>query len=271
MEKAYSHEEAIACMNRAYQIYEDTYQGLVTITGDNSAFKLIIDKDEDDNYYLVIRGTLVSSLKDLIVDIEVFRNTEFPFPVNTDLNPEISFGILDEFRSLVPKLRVELNNLPDRSNLFITGHSQGGAMCALFHIWLETFVPDKFYSKSYAFAPPSIGNADFAALAEQKADLGIYRVVNPLDLIPYAFADLPTALKNNIPTSLPFLLKGFLYATHYILKMLGRSFSHVGQTIILEKKPLYSCTNAWWESLFYSECEILAQHDPSHYVEILDM
>ena len=269
MQKGYDINEARKCMDM-YLTIKDGNKGLWEISEDLDAYRVIIDKDDDDNYYVIIQGTDPTKPKDLVVDIEVFIKREFPFPIKTTLDPRISGGIKDEFMALVNRIRVFLNNLPNGTNLYITGHSQGAAVCGVFHLWLATFVPDKFNIKTYAFAPPSIGNQHFATLVDQAPTFGLYRVINPRDLIPHAYADILEVISEGIPTTVPFFLKVIFYAIHKILNFLGRDFTHVGETIILENDITETCDTSFIGRLFKYSCEVGNQHIATHYKQLLD-
>ena len=269
MQKGYDVNEARKCMDM-FLAMDDGNKGLWEISEDWDAYRVVIDKDDDDNYYVVIRGTDATKPKDLIVDIQVFRKREFPFPINTTLDPRISGGIKDEFMTIVNRIRVFLNNLPDGTNIYISGHSQGAAACSVFHLWLATFVPNKFNIKTYAFAPPTIANQDFATLVDQANTYGLYRVVNPRDVVPFFFSDILEVISKGVPTTVPFFFKIIYYAIHKILKLLGREFAYVGETIILENDLPETCDTSFFGRLFNYSCEVLNQHIATHYSQLLD-
>ncbi|MCH9621084.1 MAG: hypothetical protein S4CHLAM20_05000 [Chlamydiia bacterium] len=269
MEKGYNVKEARNCIDQ-YIKMEEGGEGVWSVTKQMDAFHAIITKDDAGKFYLIVRGTKPSSVKDLIVDAAVFKKPKFPFPIHSDLDPAISSGIKVGFQVLVDELRVFLNALPKGTDLYITGHSQGAAACGIFHLWLETFIPNKFNIKTYAFAPPTIGNQDFATMIDRTAEFGYYRVINPLDLIPYAYANLDEAMEDNIPTPVPFRFKILFHLVNFILKRLGRKFVPVGETITLPYVPLETCDKGARRLVFY-ECNVIAQHVATNYKTLIDM
>jgi len=269
MEKGFDLTEAKNCLHH-YLMMEEGYEGIWTVSQDLDAFHAEIMRDDDLNYYLIVRGTAPTHFSNLILDAAVFTKPEFPFPTYSDLNPIVSAGIKKWFRSLVPSLRAFVNTLPDGTNLYITGHSQGAAACGVFALWLETFIPDKLNVKVYAFAPPTIGNQDFATLVEQGSNYGYYRVVNYYDLIPYAYADIPEAVANNIPVKMPWFFKVIMKTTNWLLGKLGKTFVHVGETITLPKVTPDKCSTAWYKRPLYYSCNVITQHIATNYQTLLD-
>lgn len=76
-------------------------------------------------------------------------------------------------------------------DIYITGHSQGGALAELMHAYLDRLpndvVPDKNQFKTYAFANPMIGNKAFANEYNMKYALKEWSmsIINPADPIPH--------------------------------------------------------------------------------------
>ena len=244
MQKGYNPDEAQKCIELNIKLKEG-YEGLWKTSVNNDNFKIIVDKDEDENYYIVIRGTKFTKFSNIFGDIQVFSDNDFPFPFLTHLDPRISTGILNEFFELVDQLRVFLSYLPDNTNIYITGHSQGGAACSILHLWLHSLAPDKFNIKTYTFAAPSIGNHDFSTLVEEIAEYGFYRIVNPLDIVTYAYADLPSVVKHRIPTKVPLRLRIIYRIFSFLLKLFKRKFSPIGETIFLSEKLKDSCKRSF--------------------------
>ncbi len=235
MEKGYDHKEAIACMAFNNAVYND-YRGIWAEAPDHNNFKVVLDGNESYGYTLSIRGTDLSKVKDLILDIEVFKKMHFPIKMETGLlKPRISHGLTQMFEELTPNLAKRLETLAERSDLTITGHSEGGAAAPLFALWIEATFPKKFNIKSYAFAPPSIGNKDFDTLVQQYIPYGVYRVINPCDTIPYFFIDIKALISSNTPKRIPILLKLVFYSIYFLLKFRGIVYAHTGVTVVLRR------------------------------------
>ena len=207
MERGYNHEEAKACMALNNSVYSN-YNGIWDESPDHDNFKVVLDSNSTGAYTLCIRGTVPSKIKDLIIDVQVFKKMHFPIEMNTkDLKPRVSAGLTTMFEQLTPKLLLRLESISGGCDLFITGHSQGGAAASLFALWIEHTFPGKFQIKTYIFAPPSIGNKDFSTIVQQYIPYGVYRVVNPLDTIPYFFVNIKALINSNTPRRIPIFFK----------------------------------------------------------------
>jgi predicted lipase len=71
--------------------------------------------------------------------------------------------------------------------LFVTGHSAGGALATLFGYFLSTELQDKQDKqiRIVSFASPRIGNYEFKQDFESRMNLIHYRVTNQQDIIPF--------------------------------------------------------------------------------------
>jgi triacylglycerol lipase len=78
-------------------------------------------------------------------------------------------------------------------NFIITGHSQGGALANMLRAYLENLPPDQISKKNkyktYAFAPPMVGNKVFASEYNVRycVNNSSFNIINPADPVP----DLP--------------------------------------------------------------------------------
>ncbi|MCB0762984.1 MAG: hypothetical protein KDC12_15770, partial [Flavobacteriales bacterium] len=97
-------------------------------------------------------------------------------------------ALADMSETIIHKIREY--NLKGIHHFMITGHSQGGALAQLLRAYLENLpegvLAEGNYFKTYAFANPMIGNAEFAA--EYKSRFGdtqtSFSIVNPADPVP---------------------------------------------------------------------------------------
>ena len=269
MERGYNHEEAKACMALNNSVYSN-YNGIWDESPDHDNFKVVLDSNSTGAYTLCIRGTVPSKIKDLIIDVQVFKKMHFPIEMNTkDLKPRVSAGLTTMFEQLTPKLLLRLESISGGCDLFITGHSQGGAAASLFALWIEHTFPGKFQIKTYIFAPPSIGNKDFSTIVQQYIPYGVYRVVNPLDTIPYFFVNIKALINSNTPRRIPIFFKLLYFTTYLILKCRGIVYAHIGETIVLNKlavaDPPFSFM-PWQQYLSL----VLLNHDGRFYSKLLN-
>ncbi|AEA44304.1 lipase family protein [Fluviicola taffensis] len=86
--------------------------------------------------------------------------------------------------------QIEILNKQGIYTIYITGHSQGGALAQMTRAYLEFVPKSKLNSKNtfkvYAFANPMIGNMDFAHEYQKRfADPGLsFLIHNPADMVP---------------------------------------------------------------------------------------
>ena len=175
-----------------------------------NAWILLHNQSEQNQYAIAIRGTV--SQADSILD-DAFATTiaanagiEFPknriLPITFAATPraEVHLGFAyGAFTLLFDKefgiLNV-LKDLPEGSKLYITGHSQGAAITTLIHAFLHYAITDPndryglrnnhFSLKSYVYAQPKPGNAqfalDFARIAGSRG--AAFVINNNLDPVP---------------------------------------------------------------------------------------
>lgn len=110
--------------------------------------------------------------------------------------------------SKTPSLMAVLDLIPEGSDLFISGHSLGGAIATVATAWfLAGNFPKRMNIKTYTFAAPKSGNEYYAnALNGALARQGLfYRVYNDLDSIP----QVPYSLEMPGEINNPGMLKAF--------------------------------------------------------------
>jgi hypothetical protein len=83
-----------------------------------------------------------------------------------------------------------LASVPRGSTVAVTGHSKGGALALATALWLhENWAPTRGGEiECFSFAGPTAGNAAFARRYEAALGKHTHRIVNPLDLVPHAWA-----------------------------------------------------------------------------------
>lgn len=166
-------------------------------------------------YAVVIRGTNMASLPDVIQDVNVFSLVPFTYGQAGDM---VAKGGMEGLDSLLTAkdggtgktLEEYLNSLShsQKMPLFVTGHSQGGGLAPLMAYWLITndSLKNKFLFNTFAFAGPSVTNASFNGHfrnALSAVNGSFHMLVNSLDVIPYLWADLKGISAKNIPVYVP--------------------------------------------------------------------
>jgi hypothetical protein len=158
-----------------------------TCKDDEGVVPIAFIATQGNGIYLAFRGT--SNLSDALSDALAIQ-------VDYDLIPEggmVSGGFLDVYEGtdsfpveadILSKLD-ELLMTGDYENLYITGHSLGGALAALAFPDLSrnTSAANMFM---YSFAGPAVGNSDFisAYQGEYGTNRVSWRIVNTNDLVP---------------------------------------------------------------------------------------
>src|SRR5208282_805605 len=96
-----------------------------------------------------------------------------------------------------------INNAHEPVDIFVTGHSKGGALSSTLALWLadtqgkgsvpkdeQWDIDGKATVYCYSFAGPSAGNAKFADHSNQKIGARCWRIANRQDLVPHAWSDI---------------------------------------------------------------------------------
>ncbi|HBB36166.1 MAG TPA: hypothetical protein DDZ80_11380 [Cyanobacteria bacterium UBA8803] len=103
---------------------------------------------------------------------------------------------LDKVFDFVKDPVLQIEPLTDRVELYVTGHSLGGALCQLGTLalrrWFDTSDYPNVFIKTYAVASPKVGNPDFAKYYNQLMGVGMsFRIENVLDSTPTVPFDPP--------------------------------------------------------------------------------
>ncbi|MEJ2622710.1 MAG: lipase family protein [Candidatus Thiodiazotropha sp.] len=145
-------------------------------------------------YIFAFRGT--DSLLDMLDDCGVESQTFMPFE-STAQRPDqvlVESGFNDIYRysdGSVASMQEQLFSLVDRyqnsakplSEIYITGHSLGGALCQLFTLDLALSRP-LISGENINFASPRVGNRAFVDLYGAQTHHSTLRVVNVHDAVP---------------------------------------------------------------------------------------
>ena len=175
-----------------YTLEEVLFEGVdseinPTCKDDTSVVPIAFIATEGDNIYLAFRGTanIADALSD-VLDIQV------PYTLVPD-GGNVSEGFLNKYMGtdvnpIQPDILSKLNALVktgNYNNLYMTGHSMGGALAV-------TAFPDLSQNISianlfmYNFAGPGVGDSNFVSTYEGEygADRVSWRITNTNDLVP---------------------------------------------------------------------------------------
>ena len=130
---------------------------------------------DDNNMIVVFRGS--DSAQDWFAN---FQATQDPGPLEGTGAHE---GFQDSLYPAVIALSSHLSNQTENKNIWITGHSLGGALCSLFAGML---IENKIEVYGiYTFASPRPGSAEFQVQLNKLVKGPHYRVVNDGDVVPH--------------------------------------------------------------------------------------
>ena len=161
--------------------------------------KFITDKDSDlqcaitishakKRINVIFRGS--ESLQDWYYDLNIFKrklDDKYQPTENKDVHVHYGFfkqlTINGSYDTILETLISTLNDNHDY-NIFISGHSLGGALCTLFGYLLSFEIPNHITIVS--FASPRIGNSDWKHAFNHKSNLTHFRVTNHRDIVTAA-------------------------------------------------------------------------------------
>ncbi|NQV03655.1 MAG: hypothetical protein HQ542_13485 [Bacteroidia bacterium] len=234
-------------------------------------------------YAIAIRGTSVKSIGDMLEDVIAFSMVQFPYGEAGD---SAAKGLMEGFTALLltqdsikgTTLEEFLLSITaiEKIPLFITGHSQGGGLAPLMTYWLvsnEQFT-DKFVFETFAFAGPGIVNKSFRDnfINALPPDAAFHRLVNPIDVIPYFWTDLPDITANHIPVTVPLIpYRLLLSIAEGALHIAGLHYYHISEADTIGRIPIIDNIpgihpsdtlkwyNYWWKM----------QHKHDSYLKIL--
>ena len=194
MNKIISKEEAVVISwiaktsKLAYQEKHDIEKELGQWTMELQNFQFIYEKQYDvqafvfstDKSVIVsFRGTEKNKLEDWMVDLH-FSLTDMPWG-------QVHKGFYEAYCTVNDECIKSIHNFRDRNqNLYITGHSLGGALAVL--LASELYIRHtKGENRSnlnglYNFAQPTVGNSEFIRNFDEQVPL--IRIVNEYDIVP---------------------------------------------------------------------------------------
>lgn len=227
-------------------------------------------------YSLVLRGTDFDFLSNIKEDFWISQ-VKYPYATSASGTPMVShgalFGLQNLQKAIDPSLGQTLEDylkmLATNSsvNLVVTGHSLGGCLASLALIWLYDTIPtwginaNNIQLSGYTFAAPTAGNSDFANYFNAKVGSNCFRVVNPLDVVPYAWAGLSTLISKHIPTKVPLLIDPIIIGAAFYLKFKGWIYRQLDTEIHLREVQIPS-------SVDYLD-QVEDQHDANSYLYLL--
>ena len=197
---------------------------------------------------IAFRGS--SSFADWLTNL----NADF-IQVDKDVNVHDGFNraFQSVFVSLVGTLRDLRQRAPD-AELYLTGHSLGGALAQLAALWLKL---DSFdIAGIYTFGGPRVGNRGWRDLYQARLGLRTFRVVNREDPVP----------------RLPSWLRGFRHAGNEVfLTSTGGEFGQPSPLLLnpaWDRKCISDLMGLWRGWFCKGKAALLPDHFIENYVKL---
>ncbi len=225
-------------------------------------------------YAIAIRGTDWCFPTNWKQDILVWNFERYPYGSSLD---SVAEGTLDGLNTLLglrdsstgKTLVSYLNTIQGNNDMYITGHSLGGALATIMISWfLDNGYGSRFKLKSYTFAAPSIGNPGYVAHFNQIINATgseSYRVINPLDLVPRFWNELDSVLIQQIPTLVPISITGVIGSIEEYLSYYNIVYQNAGIRQTLGTIFPF-CTSSGFEKY---KCWVAFEHDHNTYLTLL--
>ncbi len=253
------------------------------ISSGNANLVYIVKNTTDNitSYAIAIRGTNVSSLADIIQDVDI-KPTEFTFGMPGD---SISNGSMTGFTNIINSVDsqngttmeqyLESISSSQKIPLFITGHSQGGGLAPIVAYWVmnHDLFKDKFIFSTYAFAGPGWFNKNFRDNFTNTLpqDASFHMMVNSLDMIPYGYANLPDIKTKNIPVTVPSLYRGVIEVAQELLKIDKAVYYNIAIADTIGNFPITTSPSGSTlkDSIDWYDHWLLVEHNHNNYLRLL--
>ena len=181
--------------------YLKTVTNLTTHKNDKVFGNIWTDKNGD--YWIAFRGT--QTWYDILSDID-YNQTNYKNKITQttssilmdglrDLglspssSPKIHTGFSNVYDTIRDKIISALGGVGKDRRIYITGHSLGAAVATICHLDIGN---QGWKPTTYVFAPPRVGNSEFATLVN-KGNGTLTNLVNTADIIP----TLPVSVSPN--------------------------------------------------------------------------
>lgn len=235
-----------------------------------------------NEYMVAIRGT-IDRVESIFEDVDSLRVG--PLPWLSSAVPMIAAGMALGWQHLSEMVDSEeretlvdfLSPLTPGTKVFVTGHSQGGALASVVASWLhDTFAP-RLTIVPYTFAAETAGIGPFAARYDEQFLTGNetegIRTFNDIDIVPKGFANLHRVEKLYGPEPMyvgcPDEIKITIQVAADTLSDLGLAYVQpgganplAGQKVPCVGVDIWTRANIWLE-------EAAVQHSHFTYLQLL--
>jgi triacylglycerol lipase len=228
-----------------------------------------------NQYAIAVRGTYpyfgLALFVDLYEDLDVSDPLPWQYP--TIPGAVVAGGTIDGLNDVVAftadevsfRAFVDSQIAPSGADIFVTGHSLGGALTTVLAPWLVYQLSQSNAKNAvmpYTYAAPTAGNATFASFYTGLFKSS-YRYYNTIDIVPKAWAELLSikTLYHSPGPACPWELKGTIDLIADWLSSIKVSYTQpngAGESLPGVPSPT---------SDFFAEA--LDQHDHNYYLKLL--
>ena len=234
-------------------------------------------------YAIVIRGTNMASIPDIVQDLDVFTRVQFTYGEPGD---SVSQGAMQGLHNLLfttdgttsKTLESFLQSLPSGQAipLFVTGHSQGGGLAPLMAYWLlrNNSLTDKFIFHTIAFAGPGVINQNFVAnFNKALPSTGSFQMkINSNDVIPWLWASLPGIIQKGVPVHVPLPHRIFLQSAQDTLQTRGIAYVNLVKADSIGAIPITNSAPGGImpaDSIKWYDHWLAVEHNHNNYLKLL--
>jgi triacylglycerol lipase len=186
---------------------------------------------QEDAVFVSFRGTEPINVDDWLSDVN-FHQRKLHASVPGLVHGGFALALEEIMQPMLDAV-VELSG-GDRTRLFVTGHSMGGALAVLAAALLR-FEAGRNVAAVYTYGQPRVGDPEFSSAFDTILGGVTFRYVNDLDIVPHVPpARLPGRPLLRAPVSATDLLRTLDNVPRDVLEALGaviagEHFAHVGQ------------------------------------------
>ena len=186
---------------------------------------------QEDAVFVSFRGTEPINVDDWLSDVN-FHQRKLHASVPGLVHGGFALALEEIMQPMLDAV-VELSG-GDRTRLFVTGHSMGGALAVLAAALLR-FEAGRNVAAVYTYGQPRVGDPEFSSAFDTILGDVTFRYVNDLDIVPHVPpARLPGRPLLRAPVSATDLLRTLENVPRDVLEALGaviagEHFAHVGQ------------------------------------------
>jgi hypothetical protein len=168
----------------------------------STAVTYVVKNKVTNDYTVVFRGEVFKPALPFLIQLyeDLKMGHQESLPYSRLGNARVAVGIMDSIQDISTStyggrtLQQVLNNLPPRTQVYMTGHSLGGSLATAYAAKIACSNSAELEVIPFTFGAPSIGNDSFAGLFDQNSVNALFsqssRCINTRDILPFAWNNL---------------------------------------------------------------------------------